>query len=395
MKRNHALFLVLMLCGLTAPALAQKHLTRQWSAERGYFFAPCPCEKSGKACACRAWAAGFLQADGSLWGSVSAGSRAQAESDRNALVAFERQYEAQFPHASTFKATNYKHPTIAFCRADAASCAHLPAAYGEEITSEEKDLRLAARTQAVQTQTRALKEWALLVRMTRGRHVAVSAQDGALLAETLLRASRLDALLLDGATPHRKRIREAMNALSGAMEKVAAQEQRLTGGNAAPVHTVALPSDPAHPTEANKDAALNADDRGSALYRQMKYAEAAEAYLQAARLDGTNPTLQKHLGLLLEEQSKFAEEEADFRELAKRVPNLPHAHFWLGKALCKENKFAEAESELRQCVRFDPKIWFYHYFLAVSLRGEGKTEEANHERKIADDIRRKQPLETP
>ena len=170
---------------------------------------------------------------------------------------------------------------------------------------------------------------------------------------------------------------------------------RPANGKQSPAPPKKGAKDYAQPSDAEKEAALKADDRGLAHYRKGQYPEAARDFTAACRKDGTNATVQTHLGLLLEKQMKYAESEKIFRELAERVPRAASPRYWLGKALYHLKRYDEANKELNFAIQLSPDKWAYHYYLAASLREQGKAGEANKEHEQADRMRRAHPVETP
>ncbi len=394
-----------MIVGVLAapPSGAQQHLTRQWNASQGYVFVPCPCERAGHPCACASWTVQFLRPDGSVWGATSGASRAQVIQDRDALQALERQFRQRFPDADRAAGINFTRATSPFCNHDSAACAPLPAEFGEEITSEEKDLRQETARTVAQARRRLLQDWSALIRRGTGgktanpQETAQSANRAEQIRAALITSGTLEALLADGATPHLKQIHRERADLDTLLDRITAQNP-----NAAPnVQTPNALTPNAGPKGPNaRRAAQLADDKGLALYRKDRYAEATAAFLQACRLDSTNAVAQSHLALLLEKQQKYAAEESAFRELVKRTPGRATPYYWLGKALYNQGRAAEAETAFRKAIALSPKKWVYHYYLAASLRAQGqklpaKKEEAARELKEADRLRRAQPIETP
>jgi len=103
---------------------------------------------------------------------------------------------------------------------------------------------------------------------------------------------------------------------------------------------------------------------------------AAEAYLQAARIQPRNAEPHLAAAIALERAGDLTAAEAEFRQAAELDPKSGEALAGLVNVYSREKKFTEAEAALRRLIAADPANATAHVQLGRVLAAQGKNAEA-------------------
>lgn len=123
--------------------------------------------------------------------------------------------------------------------------------------------------------------------------------------------------------------------------------------------------------------------RGWAYQEAGRYAEAAEAYMAASRLDPNS--VEAHLGLASAYDSveRYAEAVESYKVVLRLKPDHASALYRLGLASVRMGQFAEAIAALRSATRLQPNHVGSHFLLGVAYAGTKQWNEATAEWEIA------------
>ncbi len=116
--------------------------------------------------------------------------------------------------------------------------------------------------------------------------------------------------------------------------------------------------------------------KGNSLYGSGKFAEAAELYREALKLDASSWRAHLNLGLALKKLNSADEALAEFRKSAELNPESYSANKETGESLGKAGKFAEAKPFYEKAVSLSPDDPDAHYNLGVCLLNTGESEPA-------------------
>lgn len=134
------------------------------------------------------------------------------------------------------------------------------------------------------------------------------------------------------------------------------------------------------PMEAALEKAYSEADRqflkANKLYAGGKFAEAAEAYEEAVRLDPAHWGYKLNLGLSYKKAGRAGEALAAFRAAAELNPESYSANKETGEALALSGLFAEAKPYYEKAVALSPDDPDAHYNLGVCLISTGDPEAA-------------------
>jgi Tfp pilus assembly protein PilF len=134
------------------------------------------------------------------------------------------------------------------------------------------------------------------------------------------------------------------------------------------------------PLEAALEKAYSEADKqflkANKLYAGGKFAEAAEAYEEAIRLDPANWGYKLNLGLSYKKAGRADEALAAFRAAAELNPESYSANKETGEALARSGLFAEAKPYYEKAVALSPDDPDAHYNLGVCLVSTGDPEAA-------------------
>jgi predicted O-linked N-acetylglucosamine transferase (SPINDLY family) len=117
-------------------------------------------------------------------------------------------------------------------------------------------------------------------------------------------------------------------------------------------------------------------DRGLALKRLRRYAEAAESLRTATRLAPQAAVTWLNLGVACLESRLLDEAVASFRRALAIEPHRPEAHNILGHALLEQGRCAEAGRSLAEALRLRPGYPAAHDNLGRVLKAQGRASEA-------------------
>jgi VWFA-related protein len=124
-------------------------------------------------------------------------------------------------------------------------------------------------------------------------------------------------------------------------------------------------------------------DRGIALSRENKSAEAGELIRKALALNPDMPVAHYHLAAALNASGDATGAEAELREAVKRLPDSGPAHNFLGILIFKHGDVAAAVEEFRSAVRLQPQNAIAHFNLAQALERQGDGKAAQDEYRTA------------
>lgn len=103
--------------------------------------------------------------------------------------------------------------------------------------------------------------------------------------------------------------------------------------------------------------------KANTYFNQKRYAEAAEAYREALRLNPNDAQAQNGLGSAYYKMSKYEEAIEAFKLGLRLNPNEAVAHSRLGAAYGELGRYEEAVAPLKEAIRLDPKDYITHYNL--------------------------------
>jgi Flp pilus assembly protein TadD len=118
------------------------------------------------------------------------------------------------------------------------------------------------------------------------------------------------------------------------------------------------------------------EETGTALSKEGKHAEAANAFRRALQLDPKNPGFHNRLGLALEADGKKTEAMDALREGLRTNPDDSDLLHNLGNMLRRLNRLAEAEDVYRQALKVVPNSPEVCNHLGIALLGQAKHGEA-------------------
>ncbi len=134
------------------------------------------------------------------------------------------------------------------------------------------------------------------------------------------------------------------------------------------------------PMEAALEKTISEADRqflrANKLYAGGKFAEAAEAYEEAVRLDPSNWGYKLNLGLSYKKAGRTDEALAAFRSAAELNPESYSANKETGETLAMSGLFAEAKPYYEKAVALSPDDPDAHYNLGACLISTGDPEGA-------------------
>ena len=117
--------------------------------------------------------------------------------------------------------------------------------------------------------------------------------------------------------------------------------------------------------------------RGTELYHQKKYSEAAEVLKQAVTKDKTDADAWYYFGLaLITDPKSWKESSKAFETALKLRPNFAAAHTGLDYAMMLRNKTDSAAREARAALELDSTIADAYYVLGVTRLRAGAREDA-------------------
>jgi len=136
------------------------------------------------------------------------------------------------------------------------------------------------------------------------------------------------------------------------------------------------------------DDALKLRLRGTELYRQKHYSEAAEVLKQAIAKDKANADAWYYLGLAFIADPKGLKDASKAFETAVKLrPDFAAARTGLAYALMLRNKTEDAAREARKALDTDSTISDAYYVLGVTRLRAGAREEALHNAEAAIKLR--------
>jgi len=126
------------------------------------------------------------------------------------------------------------------------------------------------------------------------------------------------------------------------------------------------------------DAERSADyvNRGTALFQEGKFGEAAALYAEAVKLAPDDETAHFNLGLALVRLGKLEEAKPHYLEALRIVPDYAEAHNCLGNLLASQGQLSEAVAHFNEALKTAPDSASAHNNLGTALVRQGKTGEA-------------------
>jgi Tfp pilus assembly protein PilF len=115
--------------------------------------------------------------------------------------------------------------------------------------------------------------------------------------------------------------------------------------------------------------------RGFALLKQERYAEAEAAYRQAIELKPDYALAYNNLGKVLHDQGRVDEAIAEYQKAIQLDPKIAMAHANLGGALYNKGRVDEAMTECQKALELDPKNAIAHNNLGLVLERKGRWDE--------------------
>ena len=138
-----------------------------------------------------------------------------------------------------------------------------------------------------------------------------------------------------------------------------------------------------NPAVTNKTEPETGEDRvvalvteGNQLLQRGNYAEAADKYEQAVRLEPGGEDLHYNLGIALAKLGKTEEAKQHYAEALQIFPDHFEARNNLGNLLMNENKLAEAIDHFREAIKGMPENASFHNNLGTAYGRQGKVAEA-------------------
>ena len=117
-------------------------------------------------------------------------------------------------------------------------------------------------------------------------------------------------------------------------------------------------------------------ERGNALYMGGRYAEAAECYREAIRLQPLHVDAINNLGASLAELGRLDDAIACYREAIRLLPTFASAYYNLGNALRAADRLDEAIAAYAQSLRLQPDSFQAHTNLGLALFRSRRFTEA-------------------
>jgi peptidoglycan/xylan/chitin deacetylase (PgdA/CDA1 family)/uncharacterized caspase-like protein len=102
------------------------------------------------------------------------------------------------------------------------------------------------------------------------------------------------------------------------------------------------------------DRALAADDEGMRLYKEKKYAEAANKFTEAAGLDPTSALVANNAGFALFKLGEYEQSIHWYEQATKLDPNRAIAYLNLADACAKLNRNAQARQDYEKYLEYSP-----------------------------------------
>jgi tetratricopeptide (TPR) repeat protein len=99
-------------------------------------------------------------------------------------------------------------------------------------------------------------------------------------------------------------------------------------------------------------------------------------FQHALAMTTDNDIVRDNLGVALERESRFAEAAEQYRGAARLEPDRYQGHHHLANMLDRLGRPAEALAEHREAVRLGPEVQFLHHVLGLTLLTAGQTDEA-------------------
>ncbi|KGF71909.1 hypothetical protein DO97_14515 [Neosynechococcus sphagnicola sy1] len=116
--------------------------------------------------------------------------------------------------------------------------------------------------------------------------------------------------------------------------------------------------------------------RGDQLLVDLKYPQAATAYIEALRIDPSSAVVYYKLGELSLKQNRWEEAIQYFNQAIELQPDLYWAKFGVGQVLAEQGHLDQAIETFRRVVELQPNFLFAHYHLALCLSNLGLIDEA-------------------
>ncbi len=126
------------------------------------------------------------------------------------------------------------------------------------------------------------------------------------------------------------------------------------------------------------DAAQAAEDmnRGTELFQQRKFQQAAALYAEAVRLVPDDETAHFNLALALARLGRSKEARQHYLEALRLFPEYAEAHNNLGNLLASQGQLDQAIEHFNQAVKAAPDSASAHNSLGTALMTRGKAGEA-------------------
>ena len=108
------------------------------------------------------------------------------------------------------------------------------------------------------------------------------------------------------------------------------------------------------PVRSSKDTAAARNDRGTALFREKKYAEAAEEFKAAFELDPASALAANNLGFAYYKMGNYVDAAIWFEKALAIDPKRAIAYYNLGDAWLQLNRSADAKKAFEQFLQLQP-----------------------------------------
>jgi len=128
--------------------------------------------------------------------------------------------------------------------------------------------------------------------------------------------------------------------------------------------------------EAGEDRVVTLVSEGNQLLARGNYAEAAQRYEQAVRIDPGDEDLHYNLGIALARLGRTEEAKKEYAETLQIYPEHVDAHNNLGNLLMNENKPTEAIEHFREAIRIMPEHAPFHNNLGTAFGRQNRVAEA-------------------
>lgn len=132
-------------------------------------------------------------------------------------------------------------------------------------------------------------------------------------------------------------------------------------------------------TQTGEDRVVALVTEGNQLLAQGYYAQAAQQYQQAVRIEPEDEDLHYNLGIALAKLGKREEAKQHYAEALRIFPDYGDAHNNLGNLLMNENKLDEAIEHFQAAIKNMPENASFHNNLGTAFGRQGRVAEASGE----------------